>query len=168
MGSLKRTPVPFFFFFGHTCSLWKFPRSNPCHSGDQSHSSGNAASLITRPPGNSYPVPLDIFPMYIEFPISWFYTSLRQRQKLVFPVSLASYAMGTWPGFYQSVRGMKQWLPCGSHCGRATAGIQLCLVLKGKHWCSSTNRGRRGSMGQCIDQIGCVASKPILPLLELL
>ena len=34
-------------FFGHTCSMWKFPGqgSNPSHSSNQSHSSDNARSL---------------------------------------------------------------------------------------------------------------------------
>ena len=43
-------------FFGHNCSMWKFPGrvSNPHHSSDPNHSSNNAGSLTTRPPGNSW------------------------------------------------------------------------------------------------------------------
>ena len=37
----------FFFFFGHTCSMWKFPgqRLNPCHSSHPSCCSDNARYL---------------------------------------------------------------------------------------------------------------------------
>ena len=44
----KRKPFLFLFlFFGHTCSMWKFPsqRSNPHHSRDPSCCSDNAGSL---------------------------------------------------------------------------------------------------------------------------
>ena len=37
----------FFFFFGHTWGMWKFPgqRSNSCHSSHLSHCSDNTASI---------------------------------------------------------------------------------------------------------------------------
>ena len=43
----------FFFFFGHTCSMWKFLGQlgqglNLCHSIDPSHSSDSARSLATK------------------------------------------------------------------------------------------------------------------------
>ena len=42
-------PSKFFFSFG----MGKFPGLNPCHSSDLSHSSDNAKSLTTKPPGNA-------------------------------------------------------------------------------------------------------------------
>ena len=41
----------FFFFYGHTFSMWKFPGQGS----NLSHSSDNTESLTTTPPGNSYP-----------------------------------------------------------------------------------------------------------------
>ena len=40
-------PVLFWGFFGHTCSMWKFPgqRWNPRHSSDPNHCGDNATSL---------------------------------------------------------------------------------------------------------------------------
>ena len=47
-----------YFFFGHTCSIWKFPGQglNPCHSSNPSCYSENARSLTscaTREKSNS-------------------------------------------------------------------------------------------------------------------
>ena len=41
-------------FFAHTHSMWIFPgqESNPSHGSNLSHSSDNAESLTTKPPGN--------------------------------------------------------------------------------------------------------------------
>ena len=38
-----------YYFFGHICSIWKFPDQGS----NLSHCSDNTGSLTTRPPGNS-------------------------------------------------------------------------------------------------------------------
>ena len=56
--------VIFAYFFGHAHGMWKFPsqRSNPYHSGNQSHSSVNAGSLTLWVPGEL----LNIFKIYLK------------------------------------------------------------------------------------------------------
>lgn len=46
--------------------------------------------------------------------------------------------------------------------------LKQCLVLSIQHWCQGTDMSERSPLGQCIAWTGCFASRPILPLLELL
>ena len=57
------------FFFGCTRGMWKFvgQESNPNHSSDLSHSSDNAESLTTEPPGNSWRF-IDLFSLFRAAP----------------------------------------------------------------------------------------------------
>lgn len=117
-----------------------------------------------------FPMLFDTFPVFAEFPISWFHTSSRWKAEtrfLSFPCQ-------------SDVRSMKQGLPHGSHSGKGGCGHPTLRDSGGRE--SSSNVllsmpstgahapiGAKGlPRGQCVAQTGCFASKPGLPLLQLL